>query len=141
MATFTRPFGWGRIEKDDIVLYQQSKPGSRPVHFGQIYVYPVRSGNSDPRINFDEDWKKLVNDALNIQAESVSVKERVVDGWQIITGYAEVENKGYSYRTRVHTASHQNMVMTVVVNAMGAGYITEGDKFLKSMHYVSVSKP
>jgi len=140
-ASFTRPFGWGRIEKDDIVLYQQSKPGSRPVHFGQIYIYPTRHGNDSARTNFEEDWRKLVNEALGVNAEPQSVKERKVDGWTVITGYADVDNKGYACRTRVHTATNQNTVMTVVVNAMGAGYINEGDKFLKSIRYEVVGRP
>jgi hypothetical protein len=130
IASFTAPQGWQRMDSNGIVLFMDSKTANDLTSFCQIFIYPSVRSSGTASADFQSEWAKHVVKATSTEQVPKTETQKSPEGWEVTTGYANVNHMGITYTCILVTASGFGKAMSVLVNVAGESYTTAVQKFL-----------
>lgn len=136
IATFVRPRGWSRAESNGILVLQDRKVIEGRVTFCQIYLFPSRSSNASPAVDFQMEWEAKVVQSLGVQVRPSPEMDATPDGWTILTAHADFVRQGMQMRTILSTGTGFGMLVNVMVTVSAYSYQTELEEFFKNLNLI-----
>ena len=133
IATFTPPQGWQRIDSNGIVLFVNSKTVNGLTSFCQIFLFPSQQSNTQPSGAFQSEWNKHVVIPTGSTEKPSTKSEKTPEGWEVTTGYANINHLGITFTCILVCASGFGREMTFQVNLAGNDYMPEVQKFLDNL--------
>lgn len=133
IATFTPPTGWQRIDSNGVVAFFDSKTANGLTSFCQIFLYPSRRSSGNASTDFKTEWNLKVTQPARTNKKPKTQTEKTPDGWNIVTGYANLTQPGLTYTCMLMTATGFGKTMSVLVNIAGKDYVTVVDQFFKDL--------
>jgi hypothetical protein len=133
IATFTPPQGWQRIDSNGIKLFFNSKTTNGLTSFCQIFLYPSQQSKGPASSDFQSEWNKHVTIPTGSTEKPKTETEKTPEGWEVITGYANINHLGVTFTCILVTAFGFGKEMTVQVNLAGNDYMPEVQKFLDNL--------
>ena len=91
IATFQPPAGWKKQTKDGVVLFTTSNQQKGTYALITLYGSGVSSGNA--KSDFESDWQQFIVGQLGVKGQPQMEPATNVEGWQVITGGATLENE------------------------------------------------
>jgi hypothetical protein len=133
IASFIPPQGWQRLDSNGKLGFFDAKTTDGGTHFCQILLYPSRASSGNAVKDFNEEWKSRVVKATGYTKKPGMQTKRSPDGWNIVTGYANINQQGSTYTCTLTSISGFGKVMSVLVNIAGQDYLPFVDQFFKNL--------
>jgi hypothetical protein len=131
IASFIPPLGWQRLDSNGKVGFFDSKTINGLTSFCQILLYPSRATGGNAFKNFNEDWNSKVVKNTGYKNTPRTTTQKTPDGWNVVTGYANISQQGGSYTCMLSTMSGYGKAFSVLVTIAGQDYLTAVDDFFK----------
>ena len=129
IASFVPPKGWQRMDSNHIILFMDSKTVNGQSKFCQLFLYPSKPTTGNAKSDFDFEWNyKVVQ--LTGTKEKPTVETGNSDGWEVTTGYANINHSGIVFTCMLVTATGFGREMSVLVNVVGQEYMQDVQNFL-----------
>src|ERR1700730_4066847 len=133
IASFVPPAGWQRLDSNNKVGFFDAKTVNGATHFCQILLYPSRASSGNAAQDFSEEWKNKIVKATGYTKKPETQTKKSAEGWNIVTGYANITQQGTTYTCTLTSISGFGKLMTVLVNIAGQEYLAAVDQFFKSL--------
>src|ERR1700730_1486047 len=119
IATYTPPTGWQRLDSNGIRFFMDQKMKNGLTSFCEIFIYPSHASSGNSAGDFQSEWNNRVVKATGSAQKPVTQVEKTPDGWEVVTGYANIEHMGITFTCILVTATGFGKEMTVQVNLAG----------------------
>jgi hypothetical protein len=135
LATFTPPAGWGRVDRDGILMFQRSQTRGRQTSYGQIFIFPSHPGPADAAANFGAEWARLVAQPFATTVRPRIETKQTPAGWTAVSGAVNVVQRGRPVTAMLFTATGHGRVMSVVVNVSGQDFVPAVQAFFAGLSF------
>lgn len=119
-ATFVAPTGWKRVEAGGGLSFTTvSKQGG--ASSCQIAIYPSGPSKGDAKKDFEAAWANIVTAGLRSSAQAIVSRTKRPDGWESVSGAANIAQAGSKYATAVTTVTDLRRSISFQVTVFGTG--------------------
>lgn len=132
IVQYTPPKGWTKTSKDNVVAF--SKLNQTTGGFCIITLYGATPGEGNPQNDFTEQWKNLVVNPLQAEANP-KTETRPGDGWTVIAGGAAIEFQGSKSVAFLTVFSGFGKTVSVLGVLNDETYMTELAAFASSIKF------
>ncbi|MFL5740860.1 MAG: hypothetical protein ACJ75B_11625 [Flavisolibacter sp.] len=133
IASFIPPQNWQRIDSNGIIAFLDSKTENGKTSFCQIFIYPSVQSTGLASSDFQSAWNAKVVKATATREQPQVQSAKSPEGWEVTTGYANINHMGITYTCMLVTASGFGKAFSVMVNVAGQDYMTTVQKFLDDL--------
>jgi hypothetical protein len=133
IASFTPPQGWQRIDSNGKLGFFDAKTNNGLTTFCQILLYPSRNSSGNAMKDFTQDWSSKIVKNTGYKNKPKTQAQKSPDGWNVITGYANISQQGSTYTCMLTTISGYGKAFSVLVTIAGQDYLTAVDDFFKNL--------
>ena len=133
IATYIPPRGWQQLDSNGKRGFFDAKTTNGATRFCQILLSPSRVSSGNPVKDFNEEWNSRIVKATGYRKKPQIQTKKSPEGWNFITGYANITHQGTTYTCTLTSISGFGKVMSVLVNIAGQDYLPAVDQFFKNL--------
>jgi hypothetical protein len=133
IASFIPPLGFQRLDSNGKVGFFNTKTANGLTSFCQILLYPSHSSAGNAIKDFNNEWNNQIVKSTGYQSKPKTETRKSPDGWNVVTGYANIPYGGANYTCMLTTMSGYGKTFSVLVNIAGQDYLTALDDFFKHL--------
>lgn len=127
--SYTAPSGFVLKEQKQRLFYEKIEGNT----FCQLYVWPAQQGSADPVANFKTDWSYFAAAPYNLNGEPAKQTEKQ-NGWDVITGVAQVTKDGLTFIITVSSFTQKNISWCAITIFNDQKYVEVIDQFLMNIN-------
>ncbi len=133
IATYIPPHGWYQLDSNGKRGFFDSKTINGETRFCQILLYPSRPSTGNSVKDFNDEWNSRIVKSTGYIKKPGMQSKRSPDGWNFVTGYANITQQGATYTCTLTSISGFGKLMSILVNVAGTEYLPTVDQFFKSL--------
>ncbi len=134
IASFVPPKDWQRQEANGTVSFLHSTTVNGLTSFCQITLFPSTASTGNVASDFKAAWDNVVAIPAKSAAQPKTETAKTNDGWQIMTGAADITQSGVTYTAMLITATGFGRSLSVQVKAAGGDYMPVISKFFDDLN-------
>lgn len=133
IATVVPPVDWQRQEANGTLSFYTSKTAGGLTSFCQITLYPSTPSSGSVAQDLRAAWKNIVTGPARSNVQPVTEPAKADDGWQVMTGTANITQSGITYTGMLVTATGFGKTMNVMVKMIGSDHLPAVTKFFDGL--------
>lgn len=141
IATFVPPKDWQRANTNGTVSFVNASTANGLANFCQITLFPSTSSTGDVAADFKAAWNNVVALPAKSTVRPKTEPAKTDQGWQAITGSANITESGITYTAMLVTATGFGRSLSVLVKIIGSEYLPAVSKFFDDLNLDAAAAP
>lgn len=129
IATLTPPAGWTKKSENQALLFENFNQSQNK--YALIRIFNSLQSTGDANADFQHFWNDLVITPYKT-GQGLQPERQNVDGWNILTGKANVVDQGYPYKVILKVYSLGDKTLPMMFFYDNDSYVSDFNQFLNS---------